>query len=740
MSAQSNTWMAIRAPRAPLPIDCVGTGLATLAALAGEFGPVSFAAVGARRSLTYHVGVAVADPQLRPLLDESLPAAVRLAFPGCEIEPGAPEFDQAGPSLGATWWLADLDQPPDVANRLVRALTELPDGVLAAVAAVLRPAPGRFLARLARRAARLEQGLGEAIPIGYRLASAPLEALGWLVSGAVTGEAASSVAPTYRASPAELARARTIGARLAAGPLAVTLRTVCVGPTQAVAAMRHELLAAPLRAAGATCRVQADAARLIDSGQPDRRDARRGLLAGAELARLLRFPEGDLAELHRVRATRLARRECAPAGLIPLATANTGAAQPLGVEVCELFRHACVVGPPGTGKTALLVRLVLGLSSRGVGGLVLDPHGDLVGELLALLPEQDTERLDVIDLAEAEPVPINPLHLPDEGIGSRAQLAAVRAAAVVEVFDNHWRLTEASAPNFHHHLRMALQALILCGDASLVDLPAFLTDPAFRAQVLVRADDAQIAAHWAAFERLGRSERDMAVRSILNKASAFAATPALRAVFGDPGPGLCLNDYLDGGRLLVVDLAKGRLPEGCGALVGGLLLTLAHQAAMGRQDRPEPQRRPAVVVVDEFAELGFAALGKMINAVRKYRLGLVLASQSIATLAGVDRQLPAHLLGATATKCVFRLHGEDARLLAPALGVTPADLSALGAYECYLGRARADGLAVASGVALPPPPTLRDFAECRSLAAARRPRVRPGAGPLAGRLVDGSGW
>ncbi|MHB2022276.1 MAG: type IV secretory system conjugative DNA transfer family protein [Mycobacteriales bacterium] len=720
MNATTTSWLAIRAPRSALAPETVAGGLASLAALAADFGAVRLAAVGERRSLTYYAGVSVADAGLACLVCESLPAALRAAFPGAEVEAGEPELDPRLPALGTWWWTEAPEQLPDLANQLARALTGLPDGTCARLIGLLRPAPRRVLARLQRRAARLEQGLGEPARLGLRLAAAPLEALGWLVGGALTGEGTPTPTREYRATPAELSRARAIQARLAGGALTVSLHTSCAGPSEGLARIGHDPLAAALRAGGLTA-------------CPKQRES---VMSPAELARLLRFPDDAELGLHRVRATRLAAVAGPAVPEIALATANTGGGGLLGVDVTELFRHACVIGPPGTGKTALLVALVLGLAARGVGGLVLDPHGDLVGELLARLPETALDRVDVLDLAAPVPVAINPLHLPQRD----DQLAAVRAAAVVEVFDNHWRLTEASAPNFHHHLRMALQALILAGGASLVDLPAFLTDPAFRAQVVARAGDPVIDAHWASFERLGRGERDMAVRSILNKASAFAATPALRAVFGDAGPGLALGDYFDAGRLLVVDLAKGRLPDGCGPMVGALLLTLAHQVAMARQDQPESTRRPAVVVIDEFAELGFAALGKMISAVRKYRLGLVLASQSIATLASIDRTLPVHVLGAAGTKCAFRVQGEDARLLAPAFGVAPTDLSALGAYECYLARFGADGPDVTSGVALPPAPVLRDFDSCRELAAARRPQVARAGAPLTARMADRSGW
>ncbi|MHB8341107.1 MAG: helicase HerA domain-containing protein, partial [Mycobacteriales bacterium] len=332
---------------------------------------------------------------------------------------------------------------------------------------------------------------------------------------------------------------------------------------------------------------------------------------------------------------RAGARQRSPAGALPpgalvLAEATgLGTGRPVGLTVAELASHAYLLGPSGTGKTTLLARLVTEAGGAGIGLVVLDPHGDLTRQVLSLLPAQVLARAAVVDLTEPAAVPvINPLWLPPCADPARAAVArSIRSAAVTAVFADLWGLARATTPNLLHFLQAALAALVGAGGASLADLPRFLTDAAFRAGVVRRSGDERVRRRWAEFAALRPDDRSRTVRAILNKAGEFDRNPVLATVFGDPGPGLRLDEVMDSGQLLLVNLPRGLVPEGTVEVVGSLVVTLLHQAALAREARPPEERPLCLAVIDEFQEFALRAFASVVTSTRKYGLGLVVANR-----------------------------------------------------------------------------------------------------------------
>jgi molybdopterin-guanine dinucleotide biosynthesis protein len=397
--------------------------------------------------------------------------------------------------------------------------------------------------------------------------------------------------------------------------------------------------------------------------------------------------------------------------------------------VRDLMTHAYVVGPSGTGKTTMLVRLVLELAAQRTAAVVLDPHGDLTRHVLAGLPDDVADRVRLFDITDPASLPtINPLWLPPQPDESAAAVArAVRSAAVTAVFADLWRLDKASAPNLMHFLEAALAALVATGDGCLADLPRFLTDGTFRTEVVNRANDARIDARWREFAALAPDDRSRTVRAILNKAADFDRNPILATIFGDPGPGLRLDDVMDHGGLLLVNLPRGLVPEGTVELVGSLLVTQLYQAALAREARPPDERPPVVAVIDEFQEFALSTFAKVVTATRKYGLGLVVANQNLSRLHAVGPDVLSTLLANVGTLVAFRTGSADAEYLAPLFDpFDAADLRVQAAHECYW-RLTLDGTPqpVVSARSLPPATPARVGVELDRFAEAVRLAGRP---------------
>jgi RecA/RadA recombinase len=675
---------------------------------------------------------------------DPLAAMVRATYPDAELDPAPPPWprpSEAAHLAAARWAMAHEAAYPIKTVRAFEhsepmamtlgALAETRPGEFGAVSLVLAHAPSSFV----RRSLALQRALatgGDTGPLWQRALFLPFDLVASALSGLLSSVPDDSAPALRPLLDADLeARLKWLAGKVAQPAFAVTLRTVWLAPTAARAARGHAGLVSALgqfAVVGQNALVQRredprDTWRGIANGEVARRE--RVVLAIDELAGLVHSPGADLVvpHLRRTGARSRATAPIAPGALHLADTLHRDDPQPVGITVQDLMSHGYVVGPSGTGKTTLLTQLVLSLVDTGTAGIVLDPHGDLVRQVLARIPDDAAATIDLFDLADPDALPtLNPLWV-DPGLPpvEAAVARAVRSAAVTAVFADLWGLHRAATPNLLHFLEAALAALIASGDGCLANLPRFLTDGAYRASVVRAADDPRVTARWAEFAALSHDDRSRTVRAILNKAAAFDRNPLLATVFGDPGPGLRLDTAMDGGRVLLVSLPRGLVPEGTVELLGSLLVSLVYQAALAREARPPEERPPVVAVIDEFQEFALSTFAKVVTATRKYGLGLVVANQNLSRVRAVSPDVLETLLANVATLVTFRAAPGDADTLAPFLAPFDAnDIAALAPYECYWRVPTAAGPRPVAARTRPLSQPVRDGVDVDSLAGALR--------------------
>lgn len=353
-----------------------------------------------------------------------------------------------------------------------------------------------------------------------------------------------------------------------------------------------------------------------------------------------------------------------------------------GVRRRDRRAHMHILGRTGMGKSTLLETLMASDVAAGNGFALLDPHGDLAAKIRDRVRE--TRPSDLIDFdPAARPLAYNPLTVADP---SRRYLVA---SSLISAFRKVW--AEFWGPRMEHILRHALLTLTEFPGATLLDLPRLLTDAPFRRTVIGRVTDAQVRTFWQnEFERYAVNFRAEAVAPILNKIGAFLASPDVRAVVGSREPGLDLRAVMDEGKIVVANLAKGRLGEDASALLGALLVSGFEAAALGRADVPEDDRRDFYLYLDEVQNLATLSLAGMLQEARKYRLGLVMAHQYLEQL---DERLQVAILGNVGSLIAFRVGVRDAKVLTdeffPEFSVE--DLVGLPQYHVYL-RLMIDGV------------------------------------------------
>ena len=348
-----------------------------------------------------------------------------------------------------------------------------------------------------------------------------------------------------------------------------------------------------------------------------------------------------------------------------------------GIKQADRLFHTYAIGKTGTGKTTLLETIALQDMVRGRGVTVIDPHGDLAERLVAQVPqwrEHDLIYLNAPDLSQ--PYGYNPLR--------RVQTDRIPLAAsgLMEAFKKLW--DEAWGVRMEHVLRNTLYALIEFGDATLPDILRMLTEKSFQREVLARVKNDQVKAFWTKeFPKYNPRYQQESIAPIQNKVGAFLADPRLYRMFTNPPVDLHFRKIMDEGKILIVNLAKGRLGEDSANLLGALLVTTLGLAAFSRADVEEHNRPDYHIFIDEFQSFTTLSVANMVSELRKFHVGLVLAHQHLYQL---EPEVRHAVLGNVGTIISFRLGPEDAGIFSREFEpvFAPLDLVNLSNHNIYL--------------------------------------------------------
>jgi hypothetical protein len=401
-----------------------------------------------------------------------------------------------------------------------------------------------------------------------------------------------------------------------------------------------------------------------------RRLGRGFLLSVSELASLAHLPtDPAVPGMRRAGANTVAPTpQVAQSGKV-LGTADAGHQRPVALRVPDSCHHLHILGPNGTGKSTLLAQMILSDIRAGRGVAVIDAKGDLVADLLGLVPETAGQRLALIDPDDPHSRPaLNVLNGPNQDT-----LVDNLVGIFHKIYADSW------GPRSDDILRGCALTLSRSG-GTLADIPSLLTDPAYRHQLTGRLSDPFLAGFWTWYERLSEQAQSHVTAPIMNKLRAFLLRPFVRDILGSAQSTFDVGDVLDG-KILLARLPKGVLGDDTVRLLGSLLLAQVWQAASHRA-RLGRSRAPSALYVDEtqnFLNLP-RALSDMLAEARAYGLSIVLAHQHLA-------QLPRDLVQAVSSdarnKIYFSLSPEDARdtehHFSPYL--TRHDLAHLGAYQ-----------------------------------------------------------
>lgn len=320
-------------------------------------------------------------------------------------------------------------------------------------------------------------------------------------------------------------------------------------------------------------------------------------------------------------------------------------------------RHFYVIGQTGTGKTTLLKEMIRQDIKNGEGVAVVDPHGELIDDILSYIPK---ERVDDVVLFEPfdleRPAGLNMLEYdtPEQ-----------KDFAVQEMIAIFYKLfpPEIIGPMFEHYMRNAMLALMADKDnpGTLVEIPKMFTDPAFLQQRLAKVTDPIVRnfwlKEWAA--TTGNTKSDM-LGYVVSKVGRFIENEMMRNIIGQSHSSFDLSKIMDEGKIFLANLSKGLTGEVNSSLLGLILVSKMQMAAMKRARISEEERKDFYLYVDEFQNFTTDSISTILSEARKYKLNLIIAHQYIPQLTD---QIKNAVFGNIGSIGSYRIGAEDAEFL-----------------------------------------------------------------------------
>jgi DNA helicase HerA-like ATPase len=328
--------------------------------------------------------------------------------------------------------------------------------------------------------------------------------------------------------------------------------------------------------------------------------------------------------------------------------------QRFGIQRSDRRFHMFIIGKSGTGKSTLIENLILSDLRAGEGLALLDPHGDLLQKVLVCIPE--LRKADVIhfDPAATEPLGFNVL---ERSQGVQSHLVA---SGLISVFKKIWK--DSWGPRLEHILRNTLLTLLEFRDTTLLDIPRLLVDKQFRTAIVSKLKDEQVRAFWLKeYEAYSNNFRTEAIAPIQNKVGQFLTNRLTRSIVEQKQSSFNIRQIMDEGKILLIDLSKGKIGSDTSSLLGALFLTQIELQALSRSDLAETNRRDFHVYIDELPNFATESFASMLSELRKYHVSLIAATQYLEQL---NEELRSAIFGNVGTIISFRVGARDAEYLA----------------------------------------------------------------------------
>ncbi|RJQ33168.1 hypothetical protein C4568_04995 [Candidatus Parcubacteria bacterium] len=334
---------------------------------------------------------------------------------------------------------------------------------------------------------------------------------------------------------------------------------------------------------------------------------------------------------------------------------------PVRFAPADRLRHCYVIGQTGTGKTGLIKNMIIQDIRNGEGVAFIDPHGNDIEDVLAAIPTERAKDVIYFDPSYTErPMGLNML----EYDRNRPEMKTFVVDEVYGIFRKLYAdVPEAFGPMFEQYYRNAVQLVVEDPDSgsTFVEIPRVFADPQFRALKLSRCNNPIIVQFWRkiAEQAQGDPSLENVAPYITSKFDVFLTNDIMRPIIAQEKSAFNFREIMDGKKIFLANLSKGRLGDRNTSLLGLVLVSKFLQAAFSRVDT-RGELPVFYLYIDEFQNFATPSIATILSEARKYKLSLTVAHQFIAQL---DEQIRDAVIGNVGTKISMRIGTTDAEFL-----------------------------------------------------------------------------
>jgi len=383
------------------------------------------------------------------------------------------------------------------------------------------------------------------------------------------------------------------------------------------------------------------------------------VLSADELATLFHFPNKTIEtpQIHWLKAK---------TGPVPADVPTTGGTyigtgyyrgvkRPVFVSPKDRMRHTYIIGKTGVGKSELLKEMIKQDIKAGYGVCVIDPHGDLVDDTLRYIPPERAEDVIIFDPSDTErPMGLNLLEAQTEEQKHFISTSIINL--MYKLYDP--QRTGIIGPRFEHSVRNAMLTVMSEPGSTFVEIVRVLTDPKYVQELLPKVSDPIVRRYWTdQIAQTSDFHKSEVLDYIVSKFGRFVTNKTMRNIIGQSKSCFDFRNVMDEGKILLINLSKGKLGEENSSFLGLVLIPKILVAAMSRQEIPEDKRRDFYLYVDEFQNFATPDFAVILSEARKYHLGLTVANQFIGQM---EEEVKNAVFGNVGTLMAFRLGVTDA--------------------------------------------------------------------------------
>ncbi len=349
----------------------------------------------------------------------------------------------------------------------------------------------------------------------------------------------------------------------------------------------------------------------------------------------------------------------------------------------DRWRHLYIIGQTGTGKSTFIEEMAKQDANNNKGMCVIDPHGDLIDNVMGSIPKERAEDVIYFDPADTErPFGLNMMEY-DEKYPEQKTFVINE---MISIFDKLYDLKQTGGPMFEQYMRNAMLLVMDSPElgSTLLEIPRVFRDPEFRKEKLKRCKDMTVVDFWKkeAEKAGGEAAMENIAPYITSKLVTFVSNDMMRPIIAQQKSTINFREVMDSGKILLVNLSKGKIGEINSHLLGMVVVGKLLMAALSRVDMSEKERRAFYLYIDEFQNFTTDSISQILAEARKYRLSLTIAHQFIGQL---SENISKAVFGNVGSMTAFRVGAEDAEFLekqfAPVFDAN--DLINLDNYQCY---------------------------------------------------------